>query len=1226
MRTARPLRLTGIMTLMGWLLLTLPAIALDDPTGPVPGRFVVKLAPRVSASTISQSLSADQHLSQASQLRVDNRLPGASVWDRIYTFQTDDHDLTADQVRQQLGPDNVEYVEQEYYVEFFDNPTDEYFEHQWYLDNRGQEYWAIDRLDGLENDSLALRSGNPGQDLGISYYYDNPPAVATKVVVAVIDTGVDPTHPDLQGRFWQNPDEIPGNDIDDDHNGFIDDTLGYDISGDSLTLFDRVGDNDLTDIIGHGTHIAGIIAANHDQIGMAGITTAAEIMAVKMRPNGTTTVGALCIAYAVNAGANVLNLSWGTPFKSLILQDAVQFARANGVLVCVSAGNSGDDRQFYPAAIEESFTVGAGNSLGNVTYFSTYGHHVDLVAPGQNIISLRAAGTDMYTATGEPNVHIVGDNNDYYIADGTSMAAPMVAGAAAMIWSIRPQLTLEQLELDLLNGARDLIDPFGIGDSLPGPDSISGYGYLDIRGSLDLMRDGGIYFVSPRANSRNLNSMEIRATGSGGYSGGWELACATTVNPDTWHHLGSGSSVPADSVLAVLDDPSLNGHLTLRLTDDYGVERLVRAILVSGLSLELTLPQSGATYDYNVPVGGSVYGPDYQSTRIYYRTDGGPRTLLAETTGEYFDSLIYSWNASGIPLGDYTLYLEADFESGMLTDSVTFELASAFAAGWPQDLSGRGGLSATAVDLDNSGTKEILVGTTFGLQVFGSNGQPVDGFPVLFGSAARCVPAAYDVDHDGLPEIICTSDSAIHVFNHDGTTVPGWPVEADLGHSGYGAPTPTVAEMYTDADSAILAIDQAGDVLAYRFDGTPYFYSRDGWFASFNREPINAIYLSNNSIAVADLDGDEYNEVVVSHSSILPYAGVAVFEGRTGQPACGRSLPYSVEVIELFGTILGDLNGDDIPEIVTSGVDLMGVTQLWAKTGGFSDLSGWPKALPEIERWIGVYPSIADLDLDGTLEVLAVFYEFDIGILYVFRADGTPYVARDGRPPGEAFRFAGTLGVPIVADLLGDTHPEVIMRSGRLFPNTGREAVHILDHTLTPIPGWPVLTPTPPAQVFSTPYAPMVDDIDGDGLVELVLVGEGLNVFIWDFDALVDDGTNTGRIFADNLNSSVVHPNRTVTDVEAEQVHLPRSFALDQNYPNPFNPSTAISFATSSRELVTLEVFNVLGQRVSTLVDQVLPAGRHTIEFNGSPFASGVYLYRLRTDGETLTRKMVLLK
>ena len=214
-----------------------------------------------------------------------------------------------------------------------------------------------------------------------------------------------------------------------------------------------------------------------------------------------------------------------------------------------------------------------------------------------------------------------------------------------------------------------------------------------------------------------------------------------------------------------------------------------------------------------------------------------------------------------------------------------------------------------------------------------------------------------------------------------------------------------------------------------------------------------------------------------------------------------------------------------------------------------------------------------------------------------------------------------------VANVVGDEYPEIIIRSGYLFPGTGREKIHILDNNFTPVPGWPLSTPTPPAQVFSTPYAPLVDDIDGDGLVELILVGEGLSVFVWDFEASSEEGRNSGRIFADNLNSSTFNPRRTVTDVsEPATAGLPRRFSLEQNYPNPFNPSTVISFETSSRQQVELDVFNVLGQTVMNLIDQQLPAGRHTIEFDGTMLASGVYFYRLRAGNSEATRKMVLIK
>jgi subtilisin family serine protease len=1218
--------LTTIIIALVCALVSFDTVGAASPTGAIPGRFVVKMASQTSRTTLSAALSSGQRLGAISQLQIDTLLAGSEGWKRVFTIDADSL-ATAEQIREQLGPQNVEYVEPVYELEFFSLPTDPYFSEQWYLRNTGQPFWAVNRIAGDFNDVLVKQSGSAGNDIDLTAFYDSPPALSTKVVVAVVDTGVDPTHPELRNRFWRNPGEIPGNNIDDDHNGYVDDTLGYDISGDTVSMVALAGDNDPSDNFGHGTHIAGIIAASQNDQGIAGIASSAEIMAVKIRPNGTTTVGAAGIVYAVNSGAKVINISWGTPFESLLLQDAVRFAHDNGVLVCVSSGNSGTSSTYYPAAFDEVMAVGAGDANGLLTSFSTYGPHLDICAPGQNILSLRAAGTDMYASNNEPGVHIIGPDSLYYLADGTSMAAPMVAGAAALIWSIRPQLTLDQVIADLEAGARDMIDPWGIGDSLPGFDSLTGYGYLDIGRSLDITRAGGLYFVAPESHTRHIGQIQVKAAAIGGYQGGWLLHCALGTAPDSWHLLASGQQPPTDSLLFTLSDPQYTGHLTFRLTDDYGTNRYLSTVLVFGSNLELASPQPGSQYDYNVPIAGTVYGSDYLSVAVYYRPEGGTKTLLFETGGEYFDSLIYSWNASGVNLGEYTMYLEGHFLSGTVVDSAVFTLASAFAQGWPQDLSGRGALSATTADLDNDGTKEVIVGTTYGLNVFHSDGRPMEGFPALFGSPVRCIPAVYDVNRDGYQDIICTSDSGLHVFNHDGTYVAGWPIKHDLGVMGYGSPNPIVTRLDITEDSAIVVVDGYGEVLAYDFNGVPDFRSLEGWFASFNIQATPSTYYNGNGLSGTDLEGDGYDELVVSFSATSGYCGVGVFDGRTGQPAFGRPLPYVVSASIINGTVLADLSGDGLPEIITSGVDSTGTPTLWVKTQGTRTLAGWPRLLPEIDNWLGMYPMVADLDLDGIPEILVTFYEYDIGVLYIFRADGTPYVYVEGRPDGEAYRYAATFGVPIVANLLGDRYPEIVIRSGYIFPGTGREKIHILDHTITPVPGWPISTPTNPEEVFSTPYAPLVDDVDGDGLVELVLVSEGLSVYVWDFEASYAEGHNRGRVMMDNLNSAIYDSTSNPTDVPViSPVTLPREFKLYQNYPNPFNPSTAITFELPERAYTRLEVFNILGQKVATLIDQILPAGSQTIEFDASQCPSGVYFYRVQAGREEATRKMVIIK
>ncbi|MFQ6009160.1 MAG: S8 family serine peptidase, partial [Candidatus Zixiibacteriota bacterium] len=251
-------------------------------TGPVPGRFVVKLKASAKPDLLQKALGTGERLQRASKLVVKSHLEGSENWDRFYVFTSLNQSLSPSDVLAVLGPGNIEYVEPDYYLELFDFPTDHLFPHQWYLYNTGQQYWGVVREPGYNNDYLTLKSGTPDKDIRLVTQYLSPPSETTKVVIAIVDTGTDLVHPDLQGRFWKNPDEIADNGVDDDHNGFVDDTLGYDVSGDVPALFDQVSDNDPTDSIGHGTHIAGIVAAKANGQGVVGIAPWAQIMPVKI--------------------------------------------------------------------------------------------------------------------------------------------------------------------------------------------------------------------------------------------------------------------------------------------------------------------------------------------------------------------------------------------------------------------------------------------------------------------------------------------------------------------------------------------------------------------------------------------------------------------------------------------------------------------------------------------------------------------------------------------------------------------------------------------------------------------------------------------------------------------------------------------------------------------------------------------------------------------------------
>lgn len=1201
-----------------------PAITSDET---IPGRFVVKLSSRADMNAIAQSVDADAAITRLPPALTLSGVAEPAGISRLYVYRTTDPDKTIDMVRAEIGASNIEYIEPDYRLELFDYPTDPLFAQQWGLRNTGQEYYGVLRKAGLNNDSLVLKSGVAGADLNLDPLYQAGPADTGKVVVAIIDSGTDLDHPELAGRFWVNEDEIPGNGLDDDHNGYVDDTLGYDLSGDNPDFFNLQPDNDPTDIEGHGTHVTGIVAANADGIGVVGVAPWVAVMPVKIYPNASSSIGASAIIYSVIAGARVINISWGTPYESLILQEALDFARANGVFVAIASGNSGTDQPFYPAASDSAFAVGAGNSSGFVTSFSSYGPHLDIVAPGEDILSLRAAGTDIYAQAGEPGAHII--DSIYYLSDGTSMAAPMVAGAAAYLWSVRPFVSLQELEQVLRQGATDLVDPLDRGDTLVGFDRVSGYGYIDLNASYQLITGGGLAMLTPESRVRVTDSVAIKVAPLVGYAGGYELYFAIGNTATTWQLLTGDVSLPTDSVIYTFTPADGNGVIRLRLVDDNGRETIRTFVMSAGRTLTIHKPTESEQLAYTVPVTATAQGADYDSLILSYRAPGGATEVLFTSTAEHFDSLMYTWSLSGVTAGDYQLVLEGRFGAESLIDSVSITILNSFAEGWPQLLPGRAAISPVTADLTGDGFKEIICGTIEGLYVYRYDGTPLAGFPVRTGEDMRCVPAVYDIDHDNQPEIVTVGEQGLFAFNPDGSTVAGWPRLFDPGQAiAFGFATPTISQLGGSVpDSAVVLVDHTGEIRAYRFDGTPYFYSLGGWFADFTSQSATSFYYGGNLVTSADLRGDGIPEVMASYSANAPYAGIGLFDNRTGQPAFERVAPDVVRASAVHGSLLVDLSGDGLPEIVSSGYDSTGLETIWARTLGTEPLPGWPVTLPDLTDWLSSQPMAADLDLDGSPEIICTFFEFDIGGVYIFRADGTPYVSREGRPAGEAFFYPATFGVPVVADLLGDAYPEIAFRSGYILPTTGPERLFLLDHLGNLLPGWPVETPNRPHSTFSSTFAPLVDDIDNDQLVELLLFGDDNNVLVYNFNASYDNGENYARINADNLNSGHFTFEQIPTDIgDDDELLLPADLTLYANYPNPFNPSTVIEFSLPRQSEVSLRVFNVLGQQVATLVDEELPAGNHAVTFDGSAVATGVYFYRLTTDSRTLSRKMVLVK
>ncbi|MEA2154964.1 MAG: hypothetical protein QOE11_1104 [Solirubrobacteraceae bacterium] len=255
------------------------------------------------------------------------------------------------------------------------------------------------------------------------------------VLVAIIDSGVQLDHPDLAGSLWTNPGEIPANGKDDDGDGFVDDVNGANMFTD---------DGNVADDEGHGTHVAGIVAARAGNgIGGSGVAPSARIMAVKVldaNRSGNSSLLARGIRYAIDRGARILNVSINGDATSQDLTDALHYASDKGATIVASAGNNSrnlDVAPSYPASSTEPsvLSVTASDEAGGLLAFANRGlASVDLAAPGDAILSTARGG-------------------GYENRSGTSMSAPFVAGSLALLAAARPDLPQSALRSALLQTA-----------------------------------------------------------------------------------------------------------------------------------------------------------------------------------------------------------------------------------------------------------------------------------------------------------------------------------------------------------------------------------------------------------------------------------------------------------------------------------------------------------------------------------------------------------------------------------------------------------------------------------------------------------------------------------------------------------------------------------------------------------------------------------------------------
>lgn len=390
----------------------------------IPGEFVAKLRPEGVKQFFRNGIRSRAAFQWALGRELNSHVKELIDSDIAVLHQTP-NESESEFIERMRKNDLVELIEPNYVFHISQTPNDPRLNESWGLTNAGQQ-------------DSNQKPGLPGVDVKAVRAWDISTG-SREIIVGVIDTGVDFSHPDLKDNAWVNKSEATGKPgVDDDGNGYIDDINGYD-------FFANKGE--VTDDHGHGTHVAGVIGAKgNDGIGIAGINWKVRIMALRFlgaNGGGSLNGAVKAIRYATRMGARLTNNSWGGGDSSEILKAAIREANDAGILFVAAAGNSGENSDVlpeYPAAFDlpNIISVASVNNRGALSNFSNFGRRsVHIGAPGENILSTIPGG--------------------YASWSGTSMAAPYVSGVAALLLSKQPGLKAVQVKDQILRTSTPIL-------------------------------------------------------------------------------------------------------------------------------------------------------------------------------------------------------------------------------------------------------------------------------------------------------------------------------------------------------------------------------------------------------------------------------------------------------------------------------------------------------------------------------------------------------------------------------------------------------------------------------------------------------------------------------------------------------------------------------------------------------------------------------------------------
>ena len=888
---------------------------------------------------------------------------------------TFDKNVPLEQIIQELSQNpDVEYAEPNYLFKTQLVPNDPY-----YLDHYPDNVGSRDPNWNPSYDyQWNLKKINMEQAWDIS-------TGSNSVTVAVIDTGIDYTHPELGGCTL----------IQVNNNQCARIAPGYDFVN---------SDNDPMDDMGHGTHVAGIIGAvsNNGQ-GTAGIDWQAKIMPVKVLDlySGTLNNVINGILYAANNNASIINMSLGFgPVRNIpqSLKDSLDYAYDLGVILIAAAGNENSEitKGYWPANYYKVISVSATDPSDLKASFSNYGMRIDITAPGVEIISLKGKETDMYCPP-SCNQRII--NNEYYRANGTSFSAPHVSGFAGLLKAKNPSFNPEEIR-NLLRIGTDDIGEVGF-------DQYNGYGRINAAKTVALnniipptavitspnylTNVNGIVNVIGTAMSRDTVSYTL-LIGSGLYPTVWSTSGISLIN-------GGRSSVVNDT-LGVLDTGNLaEGIYSIKLEaiNSGGAVSEWRTALYVDRSLHDGFPfvTNGNTWssplitDLNADGANelifasedaNLYVVDSRSQLL----NGWPKTV---STGIYASPAVADINADGkkeIIVSSRGMLYAFDYLANLLWSVPT----------------GNNYNSPIVGKFTQKLNLEIMVMSYNGaLEIYNNQGQRLLSQQIFNSGQGLINQAVYDMDKDGIDEIFAAGVInyylSVYVFkvvgnegNYNLTTVKNFSeLSMCTNYSELFMNSPTIGDIDNDGKmDLVMSCSTTSFLGAWDIEsGTlKWSYSWD----NIQKEPLKLYpYPFYSPVTIANIDDDSQKELVVQVGLVdsswkQVNFGIVVFE-HDGQIKQGWPFKNNATAA-VAPPIVADLDNDRVNEIIAgegSALEDVGSNVYALKADG-SMVPGWPKIT---NGGVRSSAAIGDLDNDQKLEVAVGSTDYK---LYVWDTEG----------------------------------------------------------------------------------------------------------------------------------------------------------------------------------------------------------------------------------------------